>query len=71
MNWAEWAPTIVSAGVGVFSAGVTVGLFRATLKRQDRHEERLDGHDDEFKNLGGRVSEMEGWRDAQAYLGRV
>lgn len=57
---ALWAPTIVSAVIGIFSAGLLVGKLRAHDTRLDEHGKRLDGHDERLNETERGLAHFEG-----------
>lgn len=62
MNWAAWGPTIVSAIIMIFTAGMLV-------QRQSNQEKRLDDHDELHKETAAEISRVD--KEHAAHLGRV
>lgn len=62
MNWAAWGPTIVSAIIMIFTAGMLV-------QRQSNQEKRLDDHDELHKETVAELARVD--REHAAHLARV
>ena len=63
MNLAAWGPTIVAVITMIFTAGLLVGSIRSESKRNDKQDDRLDGHDSTISAQGVAIARLEAWRD--------
>lgn len=56
MDWSAWGPTIVAVVTAIYMAG----SYGRSVKD---HDKRLDGHDEELKDLGTRMTASEAWTE--------
>jgi len=63
VDWAAWGPTLVAIVTAIFIAGQVTGRIKDQEKTLAHHDERLDGHDTEIKDLGNRMTASEAWRE--------
>lgn len=54
---------MIAAGAVLFNHGQLVGRIKNQETALSEQHERLDGHDDELKDLGNRMTASEAWRE--------
>lgn len=63
MDWAAWAPTLVTTVGVIFGAGSIFGRIKDQEKTIKSHHDRLEDHDDKIDKLGNRMTASEAWKE--------
>lgn len=63
MDWAAWAPAIITLVGWIFTAGMVLGRIKNQEVTLKDHDDQLKVHGTKIESLGNRVTASEAWRE--------